>query len=190
MLNYAEILNRNLAEYGGERTAAILWVHSVLVTNKALEIARRLGLSVEDQDLITEAGMLHDIGVLKVDSPKMDCGGELPYIAHGVEGGKILREEGARLGINLEPHAKVAERHVGVGLTAKEIAERNLPLPMKDFVPETQVEKIITYADLFFSKREASLWQMESVDEIVAELAGFGAEQVETFKAWQSEFGE
>ena len=190
MLNYGEILNKKIDELGGERTRQILWVHSVLVARRALGIARKLGLTLEEQDFIVEAAVLHDIGTLMVESEKMDCKGNLPYIAHGVEGGKMLRAIGKELGIDLEKHALVAERHVGVGLTAKEIKERKLPLPEKDFRPVSLAERIITYADLFFSKREATLWQEETVDQIAAELAGFGVEQVGVFREWQREFGE
>ncbi len=160
----------------------IFLIHAVLVTNKALEIARRLNLSLPEQEFIEEAAMLHDLGVMKTKSPKMDCIGELPYIAHGVTGAEILRAEG------LPKHALVAERHIGVGLTKKEIETRNLPLPTQDFSPQSLAEKIITYADLFFSKREAVLWQADSPAKIEAELQQFGEEQVEIFQAWQREF--
>ncbi|MDO5561157.1 MAG: HDIG domain-containing protein [bacterium] len=182
MLDYFAIINKYYQP--GTRTYKIFTVHAILVTNKALKIARRLNLSAQEQEFIEEAAMLHDIGVFKVNSAKMDCVGDLPYIAHGVAGAEILRQE------NLPQHAQVAERHVGVGLTKKEISARQLPLPTQDFLPETQAEKIITYADLFFSKREATLWKEDTPEEIEAELNGFGPEQTATFRAWRTEFGE
>ena len=45
-----------------------------------------------------------------------------------------------------------AKRHTGAGLTKKEIIEQELPLPQQDFLPETTEEKLICYADKFFSK--------------------------------------
>jgi uncharacterized protein len=180
MLDYFKIINEFCVP--NTRTYKIFVVHAILVTNKALGIARRLGLSSESLTFIEEAAMLHDIGVIKVNSPKMDCTGELPYIAHGVAGAAILREKG------LEKHALVAARHVGVGLTKKEIEERDLPLPREDFIPSSLEEKIITYADLFFSKREETLWKEDSADEIEAELAGFGEDQVEIFRQWRRDF--
>ena len=180
MLDYFALINKYYQP--GTRTYKIFVVHAVLVTNKALAIARRLNLDQAQQDFIEEAAMLHDLGVFKVDSPKMDCVGELPYIAHGVAGAAILRAEG------LPQHAQVAERHVGVGLTKKEIQARQLPLPEQDFIPQTPAEKIITYADLFFSKREATLWHEDSPAEIEKELAGFGQEQAAIFRTWQKEF--
>ncbi|HEX7017990.1 MAG TPA: HD domain-containing protein [Patescibacteria group bacterium] len=160
-------------------------IHVTLVTNKALSIARRLNLSAESLQFIEEAGMLHDIGIVKVKSEKFKAhnGSELPYIAHGTQGAEILRAEG------LPQHARVAERHTGVGITQKEIEERNLPLPHQDFVPETIEEEIISYADLFFSKRESILWQEETPEQIRAELAQYGEEQVTKFDEWQQRFG-
>jgi uncharacterized protein len=168
----------------GTKGYKILVVHAVLVTNKALGIARRLGLGREEQEFIEEAAMVHDIGVVKVASEKMGSEGELPYIAHGVAGAEILRKEG------WERHALVAERHVGVGLRREEIEARALPLPPRDLIPVTREEKIITYADAFFSKREETLWQEEGVEEIKAELREYGAEQVAIFEGWEREFGE
>jgi len=61
-------------------------------------------------------------------------------IGHGVVGGEIIR------GLGLpEAVAKVAERHVGAGLTAEEAA--GFGLPRRNFVPITLEEKIVCYAD-------------------------------------------
>lgn len=182
MLDYLSLINKYYQV--GTRTYKIFLVHAVLVTNKALAIARRLNLSDEEKTFIEEAAMLHDLGVFQVDSPKMDCTGDLPYIAHGVAGAAILRAE------NLPEHAKVAERHVGVGLTKQEIETRQLPLPTQDFIPTSLAEKIITYADLFFSKREATLWQEDSPEEIIAELREYGEDQAQIFENWRQEFGD
>jgi uncharacterized protein len=185
MLNYLTIINQYIEP--GTLTSKIYLIHAVLVTNKALAIGRKLELGREQLEFIEEAAMLHDLGVVKVQAPKMACQGELPYICHGVAGGELLRA------MDLERHARVAERHVGVGLTAVEIKARSLPLPEKDFVPVSLAEKIITYADLFFSKSEnreegKSLWREESAQMVMAELAGFGEEQVEIFQQWRREF--
>ncbi len=182
MLDYFSLINKYYQV--DTRTYKIFVVHAVLVTNKALQIAHRLNLNQEECQFIEEAAMLHDIGVCQVDSPKMECTGSLCYIAHGVAGGEILRAE------KLPQHALVAERHVGVGLTKKEIEERHLPLPDQDFIPQSLAERIITYADLFFSKREATLWQADSPEAIEKELRQFGAEQAEIFRHWQAEFGD
>ena len=196
MLNYFQIINEVVNPEVG-RTYKIYVVHVTLVTKKALEIGRQLGLSEASLELIEVAGMLHDIGVVAVKSPKMDCTGELSYIAHGVAGAAILRTwaEKNQAELNekelelLEKAALVAERHIGVGLTAQEVAARGLPLPAGvDYLPTSLEEQIITFADLFFSKREATLWQEESADQIEKELTEYGEEQVEVFRTWREKF--
>ena len=157
--------------------------HVTLVTNKALAIARRLDLSQDQQRFIEEAGYLHDIGVVKVKSEKLHTIGNLPYVCHGVEGNKILLDEG------LPEHGLVAERHTGVGITLQEIEARNLPLPRRDLVPQSLAEKIITYADKFFSKRPESMWEAESVESIRTELAQYGQDRVAVFDEWHRQFG-
>ena len=49
-------------------------------------------------------------------------------------------------------HARVCERHTGTGITLAMIEERGLPLPHRDFMPETLEEQLICYADKFYSK--------------------------------------
>lgn len=181
MLDYFSLINKYYQS--GTITYRIFVVHAVLVTNKALTIARKLNLTNADLQFIEEAAMLHDLGVFQTNSPKMDCRGDQPYIAHGYLGAQLLRAE------NLPQHALVAERHVGVGLTKKEIETRQLPLPPQDFLPTSLPEQIITYADLFFSKRETTLWQEETAAQIVVELSQYGSEQVKIFKNWQQQFG-
>lgn len=158
--------------------------HVTLVTNKALAIARRLGLTTQQLRFIEEAGMLHDVGVVKVKSDLVENDSQLPYICHGIQGSEILRAAG------LPDHALVAERHTGVGISAADIKENKLPLPEQDYLPVSLEEKIICYADKFFSKNVAALWQEESVDEVRAELAKFGEDKVATFDQWHARFGE
>ena len=50
-----------------------------------------------------------------------------------------------------ESYARVCERHTGAGLTLHDILSQNLPLPHHDLQPETIEEKLICYADKFFS---------------------------------------
>lgn len=165
-------------------TYSIYLPHVIMVTERALKIARGLRLGEASLQFIEEAAMLHDIGVIKVNSPKLATTGDLPYICHGNQGRIILESEGLPL------HALVAERHTGVGIPLSQIVERDLPLPHRDMVAESIEEKIISYADLFYSKRVERLWMTESPEEIEAELAEFGSDQVAIFKAWHAEFGK
>jgi uncharacterized protein len=156
--------------------------HVTLVTNKALQIGRRLKLDKYQLRFIEEAGMLHDIGVVKVKSSLVKNDSQLPYICHGTEGSKILVEAG------LPQHALVAERHTGVGISVQEIKDFNLPLPERDMIPQSVEEKILSYADLFFSKKAESLWEEESVELIREELSQFGEDKVAIFDTWHNQF--
>ena len=119
--------------------------------------------------------MLHDIGIVACDAPGIYCHGELPYICHGVEGARMLAEAG------MLRHARVCERHTGSGLTAEEIIEEALPLPARDMLPVTIEEKIICYADKFYSKNPSSLTRRKTLEEVTAGMARHGEAPLERF---------
>ena len=128
-----------------------LLAHSEQVRDKALALARNSGETL-DLRLVADGAMLHDIGIFACDAPGIDCRGSEPYLAHGVIGAKLLREYGAEHGMDLEKYARICERHTGSGLAADEIREQRLPLPERDYLPETPEEALICLADKFFSK--------------------------------------
>src|SRR4030042_4859537 len=131
--------------YDPESKAYYLVVHhSKMVTEKALRIAKRVQHLNPDLKLIEEAAMLHDIGIFLTNEPKLGCYGDRPYICHGYLGREILEKEG------FPKHALVCERHIGIGLTAKDIKEKNLPLPRRDMMPLSVEEQIICF-DIFSS---------------------------------------
>jgi uncharacterized protein len=153
----------------------ILRTHSEDVAGKALQIARlhpEMGL---DHDFVEEAAMLHDIGIFMCDAPDICCRGKAAYICHGYLGADLMRREGYPL------HALVCERHTGAGLSAVEIAVRNLPLPVRDMLPVSGEERLICFADKFFSKTR--LGKEKSVDRITQGLSRYGDEQVARFRA-------
>ena len=123
----------------------LLIVHSEEVTRKSLAVVDHHPELGADRQLVSEAGMLHDIGIFLTDAPRIYCYGKEPYLRHGYLGAELMRREG------FPRHARVCERHTGAGLTAAEILEQHLPLPPRDFLPETVEEKIICYADKFYS---------------------------------------
>ena len=125
--------------------------HSIQVCRKALELARRTEVPL-DLAVVETGAMLHDVGIRRCDAPGICCHGDQPYLCHGLAGAEMLREYGKAHGLDLEPFARICERHTGSGLTAQEIAEQRLPLPARDFLPETPEEKLICLADKFFSK--------------------------------------
>ena len=113
-------------------------IHTMAVQKKALEVADAAIKNGHDIDIefIKTAIILHDIGRFKYPP------GSKESIRHGVEGAKILKEEGWP-----ENFQRVCENHIGVGILKKDIEEQELPLPAKDYLPETKEEKIINYAD-------------------------------------------
>jgi uncharacterized protein len=161
---------------------ALVLEHSRMVADKALAIAASANARV-DFTFIEEAALLHDIGVARIYSPRLGCFGNAPYICHGVLGREILEGEG------LPNHAMVCERHIGVGLTADDIIRQKLPLPAREMIPLTLEEKIICFADLFYSKNPGSRSSQKSIQEIRAGLKKFGDHKVTVFDQWLNELG-
>ena len=165
---------------GNERLEQVLHRHSSDVARRALRIAEAHPELEADKTFLMEAAMLHDIGICRVDAPSIFCFGTEPYIRHGILGAEILRSEG------LPRHASVAERHTGTGLTAAEIEKQNLPLPHRDFTPQTVEEQIICYADKFYSK--SHLDREKTPAQAIRSLEKFGSEGIAVFKAWMERF--
>ena len=155
----------------------IVFRHSRAVAELALSINenRNLGLNPEE---IEFAAMIHDVGISMTNAPGLHCYGESPYILHGVKGAEKLRQMGAP-----EWAARVAERHTGTGLYPEDIARQHLPLPTDGvFYPQTTLEKLICYADKFYSKRVGSLTRQKTLDEVRQEMQKFGDENLKRFE--------
>ena len=125
--------------------------------------------------------MLHDIGIFKCYAAGIQCFGTEPYICHGRIGAELLRSEG------FPRHARVCERHTGAGITKAQIIAQNLPLPQQDFLPEMMEEKVICYADKFFSKTH--LDREKTIEQAEKSLSKFGDEGVLRFREWEKCFG-
>lgn len=109
--------------------------HSRAVQRAALRIARKnqmKGISV-DIPFVSTSSLLHDIGRARC-SPRTKGS-----IRHGVIGARLLRSE------HLLRYARVAERHIGAGLTPFEA--KKLGMPVKNYTPKTIEEKIVAHAD-------------------------------------------
>ena len=123
--------------------------HVKAVQRAALTIAEDIKAHGHNVDLefIKIATLLHDIGRFQY------LPGAAESYKHAYVGAELLRKEGLP-----ESIARVAERHIGAGITAEEINSQNLDLPQKDFIPKTIEEKIICYADkLIFQDRLAPI---------------------------------
>lgn len=172
-----EIIDKYCKE---EKLKHILLTHSRSVADKALDIVRRHPELEVDAQFIEEAALLHDIGIVSVNAPRIECYGTEAYIRHGVLGAEMLRAEG------LELHARVCERHTGTGLTMEQIVQQELPLPHQDLQPQSIEEQIICFADKFFSKTR--LDEEKSVEQARRSLEKFGEEGLAKFDAWCARF--
>jgi uncharacterized protein len=150
----------------------ILVVHSVLVAEKSLQIARqylcRYPQAAIDMEFLTEAAILHDIGIQRCHSPKIFCEGKELYVCHGFIGRGILEEEG------LPRHGLACERHTGAGITREEVLREGLPMPERDYLPSSLEEKILCVADKFFSKTPHKLWREKPLAKIEKSLGKYG----------------
>ena len=172
-MNPREIIDRYCLS---EKQKSILLMHSIAVANKAIAIAQQHPEMNADERFIEEAALLHDIGIIGVNAPAIECYGTEPYIRHGILGAEILRNEG------LERHALVCERHTGTGLTLQQIVEQDLPLPHCDMQPISIEEQIICFADKFFSKTR--LETEKTVEQARRSWEKFGSEGLEKFDKW------
>jgi uncharacterized protein len=161
----------------------ILLMHSMAVAEKALKTAARVKHMRPDTEFIRESALLHDIGIFMTDEPKIGCHGKKKYICHGYLGREILEKEG------FPRHALVCERHIGAGITIKDIEEKNLPIPKRDMIPLSVEEQIICFADKFFSKDAESLQKEKPLETVRAGIAKFGDDKLKRFDKWLKLFG-
>lgn len=160
----------------------LLETHSRMVAEMALEIAHRHPELKADEEFIYEAAMLHDIGVAECNAPDIHCHGTEPYICHGIIGSRRLTEAG------LPRHAAVCERHTGSGLTCDEIVSHHLPLPRRDMLPLSIEEKMICYADKFYSK-SGDITHRKSLSSVIKGMARHGRRPLERFLTLHRELG-
>lgn len=167
----------------GSMAYKLLLNHGRQVTQKALQAAARVAHLKPDTAFIREAAMLHDIGISMTDTPELGCTGEHPYICHGYLGRNLLEKRG------LPKHALVCERHVGAGISVADIERQGLPLPLRNMLPVSIEERIICYADKFFSKLPERADREYSTDEILKGLKPFGPDKTDRFQQWAKMFG-
>ncbi|MDE6097431.1 MAG: HDIG domain-containing protein [Muribaculaceae bacterium] len=177
---YPQIIDKYYAP--GSRLREVLVSHSRQVADLALEIMRNKRLPL-DAALVEDAAMLHDIGILRTDAPGIECRGSEPYIRHGIVGAEILRNEGVA-----DEIVRVAMSHTGTGLTPSDIADRGLPLPPGDYMPHTTLERLICYADKFYSKSRGE--KRKTLQQVRATMARLGEQTLARFEELHREFGQ
>ena len=174
-MNPLEIINKYYVE--GSPLWVTLTEHSKAVRNKALNIVSNRPDLEADAQFISEASMLHDIGIYLTNATDLHCHGTYPYICHGYLGRELLDKEG------YHKHALVCERHTGTGLSIADIQLQQLPVPHRNMLPISIEEQIICFADKFFSKSNA-LTKPKSIDKILKSMRKHGDNQVKQFEAW------
>ncbi len=107
--------------------------HSLRVRDIVANLVK--GCKNIDIEFLKTASILHDIGRFRYPPGNIDS------IKHGIYGAEILRKYG------LLKHARVCETHIGVGILKEDIISQGLPLPLKDFIPQTPEEILISYVD-------------------------------------------
>ena len=177
-MDYIKIIDKYYPEDNALKH--ILIVHSESVMRKALKIVDKHPELNIDRLFVEEAAMLHDIGIVKCDAAGIQCFGTEPYLRHGRLGAEMMRSEGYPL------HARVCERHTGAGLSVEDIENQDLPLPHIDLLPETIEEKVICYADKFFSKTH--LDREKTFEQAEKSIAKFGGNGLERFLTWEKIF--
>lgn len=163
----------------GSRLRDIYLRHSRSVADLALAIneAKALGL---DPARVEEAAMLHDVGIFLTRAEALDCHGDAPYIAHGYLGADLLRAEGYP-----EEDARVAERHTGTGLTFAEAFRLGLPED-RNYMPETELERLVAYADKFYSK--SGDMERKSLAQVRRSLGRHGSDTLARFERLHSRY--
>ncbi|THG51971.1 HDIG domain-containing metalloprotein [Muribaculum caecicola] len=183
MTDYQAIIDKYYpADASDPESRRIYMLHARQVTNLALALNRERSLGIDPQ-LLEGAAMLHDIGIFATDAPGIHCFGTLPYLQHGVIGARLLRDENAP-----EQWALVAERHTGTGITAEDIIQQDMPLPLADYMPVTLLEKLVCYADKFYSK--SGTMRKKPIERVRASMARHGSDTLARFQEMYNLFGE
>ena len=158
----------------------ILLVHSRQVADRALKIVDQHPELGGDRQFVEEAAMLHDIGIIFCDAPNIHCYGTHSYMEHGWLGAELLRKEG------FPKHADVAERHTGTGLTLDTVLANDWNIPAQDYTPRTVEEKIICYADKFYSKSHID--EEIPYSKVRNKIWRYGSDSVVRFDKWRQQF--
>lgn len=162
-------------KYAPSREAyELVHTHSRIVGDIALQLAAKSMVPI-DAELAEVGSLLHDIGVYTLLDEHARRVPGTSYITHGVVGERILRDEGLP-----EPLTRFASHHTGAGLTREDIVARSLPLPHADFLPETDEEELVMYADKFHSKRHPPVFN--SFNAYARHVRAYGQDNVTRFE--------
>jgi len=216
MIDYQGIIDYYYPEAKVPELRHILLKHSEAVARKAVEIVDAHPEFGADRDFVFAAAMLHDIGIIRCDAPGIFCYGSEPYLKHGVIGAAMLTQAPLQLlpswgekgllttksntnspsrgfcspqtgkpkGVQRLLKMSQSDRE-GVGALAR-VCARHTGTGLPGLEPETWEEKIVCYADKFFSKTK--LDREKTYEEARQSLMKFGEEGVRKFEEWHRLF--
>ena len=96
----------------------------------------------------------------------------------------LIRRADIELMMKTKPYERIMPKEdfdITEYYTAEEIADNALPLPERDMLPISPEEKIICYADKFYSKNPASLMRRKTLDEVLKDMERHGAAPLRRF---------
>lgn len=174
-----EALHRKYAP--SDEVYDLVFTHCQIVRDIAIQLNSK-GTCNIDIGLVTTGAMLHDIGVYPLFDADSKLREGVSYITHGTEGEAILKKEGFP-----EKVWRFAAHHTGVGLTKQDVIDQKHPLPVTDYLAETDEELLIMYADKFHSKTTPPY--LNSFEWYGQDIAQFGPDKVVKFEEMAQKFG-
>lgn len=160
----------------------LVLTHSRIVRDIAVQLIEKNGLDL-NRELIEVGTLLHDIGVYPLFGSDGKIRDGVNYITHGTEGEVILKNEGMPRDV-----VRFAAHHTGVGLSKQDVIKQKLPLPVSDYLAETDEELLIMYADKFHSKTTPPYFN--SYDWYREDISRFGKDKVVKFDNMAARFGK
>lgn len=160
---------------------ALVYQHSQIVWQIAGQLLARRRHRL-DRDLVRAGSLLHDVGVYRLYGPTGGIDHD-QYVRHGVAGHELLQELGWP-----ERICRFCSHHTGMGLSREDVAAQRLPIPVADYLADTEEEELVMYADKFHSKTTPPAFV--SVESCLATLRPFGQDKVERFTALRAKFGD
>ncbi len=182
LISYDDIIALHKKYAPSDIVYDLVFTHCRIVCDIAMQLIDSNDLKV-DRELVQAGALLHDIGVYPLFEAEGSLRKGVHYITHGTEGERILKQESV-------PDAiwRFAAHHTGVGLTKEDVINQKLPLPMADYLAETDEELLIMYADKFHSKTTPPYFN--SYEWYKKDIARFGSDKVAKFEAMAAKFGK
>ncbi len=168
-----------------EMVLDLIWTHCNIIAEIALYLLDTYDFDKTElqRDYVLQACLLHDIGTYACSGfewiPNQPPS-EHPYIQHGIIGAWILQKEGYSPKI-----IQVAHCHIGVGLTVEDIRSHAINLPEQDFIPQTELQRFITYVSKFHSKTP----NFRTNEQIKESLRKFSEEKAQIFTQLEQTYG-